>query len=451
MENVALQSQLQAISLGASLAQRRIENERIRQQLQMRAADQVIQNQQAALQMKMQETQLASTLREQEAMNAEFGTFNELQQGIADFLNSGGENVPLPKVPVFKSKTYQAEALKAISGLEQYSTRAKLSAARSNYEKSRVNTVADLLNLGIDVTDPRTGQINEQLYQQSIPKLAEFKQTQQLPQEIREELVQIDENIPYPERVKKARELADQRRSNLPTAVMRNVKSLVDNRVKLAELNGAPLSEEEIEKVRKSAIEAGGKLRPLDAALSKKLEGDFAALESVDYLLGEIKQFEAETKQPFSSFLGVVPAKRQEIESRFSEEKDSVKRRALGILSDFYGALNEAGRTKSGLTVTEGERLRLELEIGSKFDKNTLIKLQSYRNRLDRDVRRVIRSNMDRDLNDWAESFASTEPGTSSFEFNKQNAPAATVTPAGTNSAQQEKVFEFDASGTFLK
>jgi hypothetical protein len=433
MENVALQNQLQAISLGASLAQRRIENERIRQQLQQQAADQIIQNRQRELQTKIMDANLAATLREQEAMNTEFGTFNELQQGIADFLNSGGENVPLPKVPVFKSKTYQAEALKAISGLEQYSTRAKLSAARSNYEKNRANTVADLLNLGIDVTDPRTGQINEELYQQSIPKLAEFKQAQQLPQEIREELTQIDATTPFAERVKKARDLADQRKAGLPTAVMRNVSSLVDNRVKLAELNGAPLSEKEVESVRKSAIEAGGKLRPLDASIFKQLSGNFAALGAVDYLLGEIKQFEADTKRPFTDFIGLIPAKKQEIASRFAEEKDPVKRRAIGILSDFYGTLNEVGRAVSGLTVTEGERSRIESEIGSRFDKNTIIKLNAYKDRMDRSVRNAIRMNVDRDLPDFAERFAATEPGTSIFELYEQTSPQKAATPAGTN------------------
>jgi hypothetical protein len=161
MENVALQSQLQAISLGASLAQRRIENERIRQQLQMRAADQVIQNQQAALQMKMQETQLASTLREQEAMNTEFDAFNQFNQQVAEFLNSGGEGARIPQAPAFKSKTYQSEALKAVNGLDQYSERARsmklADQARLEANRMEQKMMDEAIKFGAFKTDPETG------------------------------------------------------------------------------------------------------------------------------------------------------------------------------------------------------------------------------------------------------------------------------------------------------
>jgi hypothetical protein len=161
MENVALQNQLQAISLGASLAQRRIENERIRQQLQMRAADQVIQNQQAALQMKMQETQLASTLREQEAMNAEFNAFNQFNQQVAEFLNSGGEGARIPQAPAFKSKTYQSEALKAVNGLDQYSERARsmklADQARMEANRMEQKMMDEAIKFGAFKTDPETG------------------------------------------------------------------------------------------------------------------------------------------------------------------------------------------------------------------------------------------------------------------------------------------------------
>lgn len=161
MENVALQNQLQAISLGASMAQRRIENQRIQQQLQMQAGEQLMRQRSQELQMRAQENALSQSLKEQEAMNTEFDAFNQFNQQVADFLNNPDPQGKIPQAPVFKSKTYQQEAFKAVQGLDQYSARARAmkaaDSARLQADRFDAELMSDAVKLGAFQIDPETG------------------------------------------------------------------------------------------------------------------------------------------------------------------------------------------------------------------------------------------------------------------------------------------------------
>lgn len=435
MENVALQSQLQAIGLGASLAQRRIENQRLQQQLQMQVGEQVMRQRQFELQSKIQENALAQSLREQEAMNTEFDQFNQFNQQVADFLNNPDPQGKIPSAPMFKSKVYQQEANKAIQGLDQYSARAQMMKARDAYNRQRMGAVTDLLNIGVDVTDPQTGQVIEQKYQAALPMLQRQRALSDLPQDVRAEVIKMGKDVPIEQAIQSAQETLAAKQFNQPTAAVRNAKAIVESRKKLAETNGVTLGQGEIDRLSKEAIEAGGKLRPLDTNMSKKLENDFASLETVDYLLGRISDFEGKNKVSFSEYLGIIPTSVTKIQSRLAEEKDPQKREALAILSDFYGTLNEVGRTTSGLTVTEGERARIEQRIGSAFDKNSLLKLRSYRDEKERGLRGVIRRNIDRDLPTFAEQYLSSAPGTTVYSLYEQTESPAqpAAQPGATN------------------
>jgi hypothetical protein len=161
MENVALQNQLQAISLGASLAQRAIENRRIQQQMAVQAGEQLMRQRSQELQMRVQENALAQSLKEQEAMNTEFDAFNLFNQQVADFLNNPDPQGKIPQAPVFKSKTYQQEAFRAIQGLDQYSARARAmkaaDSARIQADKFDADLIADAVKYGAFQIDPETG------------------------------------------------------------------------------------------------------------------------------------------------------------------------------------------------------------------------------------------------------------------------------------------------------
>ena len=81
---------------------------------------------QADLQNKIQSNAYAQALQEQDAQVSEFDAFQTFNNDVSNFLNSQEVGAKMPAMPRFKSKTFNQEAIKAISGLEQYSARAEL-------------------------------------------------------------------------------------------------------------------------------------------------------------------------------------------------------------------------------------------------------------------------------------------------------------------------------------
>ena len=411
-ENVALANQLQAIQLGASLYERAVQNKRLQEQLQLQTADQLMRQRQADLQNKIQSNAYAQALQEQSNQEQEFDQFQKFNQDISNFLNSQDFNSPIPALPKFKSKVFNQQAIQAVNGLEQYSTRARLAKSRANYDNIVARNAEELQGMGFDVIN-ENGLVNKENYNKFLPNL----QLSKLTPEVRTAFVQTDNSLPFEERVARAQDIVYQQRASQPTAMMKSVNFIVENRKKLAEMNGQPLTQEQIQRITSAASEAGGKLKPLDQNLAKKVEGEFASLESVDFLLDRISNFEKQNKKNFTDFIGVIPSSIQSIESKIQTEKDPTKQNALSILADFYGVINGVGRTTSGLTVTEGERNRLEKQIGSSFDKNSLIKLKSFRDLTERSVRGSIIRNLDRDIPDFAERYVSTPFGTTTFSL----------------------------------
>jgi hypothetical protein len=96
------------------------------EQLQMQTADQIMRQRQSDLQNKIQSNAYAQALSEQEAQVNEFDAFQTFNNDVSNFLNSQEVGAKMPAMPRFKSKTFNQEAIKAISGLEQYSARAEL-------------------------------------------------------------------------------------------------------------------------------------------------------------------------------------------------------------------------------------------------------------------------------------------------------------------------------------
>jgi hypothetical protein len=117
---------LKAFELGASLYDRAQTQKRMMEQLQVQTAQQVMQQRQSDLQNKIQSNAYAQALAEQEAQVSEFDTFQTFNNDVSNFLNSQEVGAKIPAMPRFKSKTFNQEAIKAISGLEQYSARAEL-------------------------------------------------------------------------------------------------------------------------------------------------------------------------------------------------------------------------------------------------------------------------------------------------------------------------------------
>jgi len=117
---------LEAFQLGASLYDRAQTQKRMMEQLQVQTAEQVMRQKQADLQNKIQSNAYAQALQEQDAQVSEFDAFQTFNNDVSNFLNSQEVGAKMPAMPRFKSKTFNQEAIKAISGLEQYSARAEL-------------------------------------------------------------------------------------------------------------------------------------------------------------------------------------------------------------------------------------------------------------------------------------------------------------------------------------
>ena len=101
---------LQAFQLGASLFDRAQTQQRLMEQFQLQAADQVIRQRQYDLQNKIQTKAYEDALNESEAQNAEFDTFQQFNNQIADFLNNPEMTAAIPVAPRFKSKAFNNSA-----------------------------------------------------------------------------------------------------------------------------------------------------------------------------------------------------------------------------------------------------------------------------------------------------------------------------------------------------
>jgi hypothetical protein len=195
--------------------------------------------------------------------------------------------------------------------------------------------------------------------------------------------------------------------------VAKNTDLFVEAARAKAKASGSELSPVQEADLRKTFIAGGGRLKPLEAKTSTKLEDEFAVMETIDNLQDGIAAFEKQYPgKKFTDFLGAIPTTETKIRSLIETEKDPMKQEALGLLADFMGVVNRTARTTSGLNVTESEGKRIAQEIGSAFDKNSLIKLDRYRQRIERSARGTISRNIDKALPSFYERWSTTPFGT---------------------------------------
>jgi hypothetical protein len=421
---------LQAFQLGASLYDRAQTQKRMMEQFNLQLADQAMRKEHYDIQNKIATDNAKRTLDEQNAFNQDLPFIQDWQSKFLKWNAAGNPNAPFPIPPTnLKSATglkmlgdMSGPVLQSLPMMQNrwYAKQAyddQLNALNEDVKILRANGQFDLVNQ-YNAGVGQDGKINPEAAKAFQAAALPFKQEEEalknLPQELKVELLQVSKDgKPLAERIKIASENLEARKSKQPTAVIRNANALVESRSRLAELSGRPLSEQQKQQLKSNAMDAGGKLKPLDVQDAKNLSGDFSTLESTDYLLGKISDFEKQNNVNFSDYIGIIPANVDKIKSRLSEEKDPKKREAIGILADFYGILNNVSRLTSGLTVTADERSRIENRIGSTFDKNSLIKLKSYRDETERKMRGLIQRNLlDRDLPSFAEAYVSTKFGT---------------------------------------
>jgi hypothetical protein len=413
---------LQAFQLGASLFDRAQTQQRMMEQLQVQTADQVMRQRQADLQNKIQSNVYAQALAEQEAQVNEFDAFQTFNNDVSNFLNSQEVGAKMPAMPRFKSKTFNQEAIKAISGLEQYSARAELIKQQAKTaaftDQLEAKRIEDARKYGA-LTRTADGKyvIDDALIakkrteEEQLGKASKLGTLGRLGKNTVQSMIDSGQ-IPQ-EIAPQALLAAESFEKSKTGAVGKNTDLFIEAAKAKAAASGQELTPVKEAELRQTFIGGGGRLKPLEAKTATKLEDEFAVMETIDSLQDGIAEFEKQYPgKKFTDFLGAIPSTEIKIRSLIQTEKEPMKQDALELLADFMGVVNRTARTTSGLNVTESEGKRIAQEIGGSFDKNSIIKLDQFRKRIERSARGTIGRNIDKALPSFYERWSTTPFGT---------------------------------------
>jgi hypothetical protein len=392
------------------------------EQLQVQTAEQVMRQKQADLQNKIQSNAYAQALAEQDAQVGEFDAFQTFNNDVSNFLNSQEVGAKMPAMPRFKSKTFNQEAIKAISGLEQYSARAELIKQQAKTaaftDQLEATRIADARKYNALTRTPEGKYIiddalvaKKRIEEEQLGKSAKLGSIARLGRQAVQSLIDTGQ---IPQEIAAQSLLAAESFEKSKTgAVGKNTDLFIEAAKAKAKASGQELTPVKEAELRQTFIGGGGRLKPLEAKTATKLEDEFAVMETIDSLQDGISEFEKQYPgKKFTDFLGAIPATEVKIRSLIETEQDPVRKEALGLLADFAGVVNRTARTTSGLNVTEGEAKRITQEIGSVFDKNSIIKLDRFRKRIEQSARGTIGRNIDKSLPSFYERWSTTPFGT---------------------------------------
>lgn len=428
---------LQAAQLGANLVDRAATQRRMMEQFQLQMADQVMRQRQYDLQNKIQNFELGRAMKNQEdeLADADNMAFN-VQQVDQFFVNP---DAPFPTFKPVKAAKNQAILNQYRQQLDDFSTRRRLMNGAQTTNSIIVNQLAGAIEFanknGLhDVVWQNNNGLNEygqidptkakSILDAVTPKMTAFTtQKEQLDKaskigafaRLGKDAVQsmVDSGQIPKELAPQALLAAETFEKSKQPVVAKNTDLFVEAARAKAKASGSELSPVQEADLRKTFIAGGGRLKPLEAKTSTKLEDEFAVMETIDNLQDGIAAFEKQYPgKKFTDFLGAIPTTETKIRSLIETEKDPMKQEALGLLADFMGVVNRTARTTSGLNVTESEGKRIAQEIGSAFDKNSLIKLDRYRQRIERSARGTISRNIDKALPSFYERWSTTPFGT---------------------------------------
>jgi hypothetical protein len=372
---------LQAFQLGANLFDRAQTQARMMEQFQIQTADQIMRQRQADLQNKIQSNAYAQALAEQEAQAAEYDTFQKFNEEVGTYFNDPELKAPMPALPRFRSKVFNQEATRAYQSLQQYSPRAKIIKAREQFEKTRSDIITEMQNQGIDVFDPQTGQVNEEVYRTNLPiireQIKERQTIKDLGTEMSEEVYQLDKTIPLPERIKTARANVEARRAGRinPSDSMKMTiaNDAVDD---WQELFG-PADGRTASMIKGSVMQSDWKWPEGEDA--RQIRGDQNTARGSARLVDELNKFEQTYgKGKIQNYVGLIDGKIGELSRRLKESKTDEEKDAYELLQRFNTVFNEEAFATSGKAVTQPETIRLKAAIGDIRSKNFVNDINNF-------------------------------------------------------------------------
>ncbi len=372
---------LKAFELGASLYDRAQTQKRMMEQMQMNAAQQVMQQRQYDLQNKIQSNAYAQALAEQEAQAAEYDTFQKFNEEVGTYFNDPELKSPMPALPRFRSKVFNQEATRVYQGLQQYSPRAKIIKAREQFDKIRADTIEEMQKQGIDVFNPQTGQINEEVYQKNAPiireQIKERQTIKDLGTEMSEEVFILDKTIPLQERIKTARANVEARRAGRinPSDSMK-IKIASDAVDDWQELFG-PADERTASRIKGSVMQSDWKWPEGEDA--RQIRGDQNTARGSSRLVDELNKFEQTYgKGKIQNYVGLIDGKIEELSRRLKASKTDEEKDAYALLQRFNTVFNEEAFATSGKAVTQPETVRLKAAIGDIRSKNFVNDINNF-------------------------------------------------------------------------
>ena len=374
---------LEAFQLGASLYDRAQTQKRMMEQLQMQTADQLMRQRQYDLQNKIQSKAYADALAEQEAQDAEFDTFQKFNEDIGTYFNDPELKAPMPALPRFRSKVFNQQATQAYQGLQQYSPRAKIIKAREQFEQLRANTVKAMTDEGIDVFDPQTGQVNEEVYQKNLPlireQLKERQTIKDLGTEMSEEVYQLDRTIPLPERIKTARANVEARRAGrINPSDSLKITIANDAVADWQDLFGTP-DARTASGIKNNVMQNDWKYPQQEDG--RQIRGDELTARNSSKLIDELNKFEQTYgKGKIQKYVGIIDGNLEELLRRTKEAKTDEEKNAYGLLQRFQKVFNEEAFATSGKAVTQSEGTRLKKAIGDIKSNNFVNDVNNFAN-----------------------------------------------------------------------
>jgi hypothetical protein len=386
---------LQAFQLGANLFDRAQTQQRMMEQFQQQTADQIMRQRQADLQNKIQSNAYAQALAEQEAQAAEYDTFQKFNEEVGTYFNDPELKVAMPALPRFRSKVFNQQATQAYQGLQQYSPRAKIIKAREQFDKLRADSIEAMQNQGIDVFDPQTGQVNEEVYRTNLPIIREQMKEKEivgkLPQDVFTEVSLLDKSIPLQERIKTAQLTVESKKSAQIPSSERTKMRLSERAVSEYEsLFGKP-DAQTADIIESNAMSNSWKFP--DGTAEKRIGGDETIARKSGELVKRLDDFEKNYgPQAIQKYVGIIDGRVTDIKKRLAGAKTKEETDAYALLQRFQDEFNQVAFERSGKAVTTTEMQRLQAALGNVKSQNFADDVRNFSAMAAEDLYGTIRS-----------------------------------------------------------
>jgi hypothetical protein len=386
---------LKAFELGASLYDRAQTQKRMMEQFQQQAADQLMRQRQFDLQNKIQSNAYAQALEEQAAQTAEYDTFQAFNEQVANYLNDPELKAAMPALPRFKSKAFNQQAIQAYQGLQQYSPRAKIIKAREEFNRNRADMISEMQSQGIDVFNPQTGEVNEEVYLANLPIIREQKKEKEilgkLPQEVFTEVSLLDKSIPLQERIKTAQSTVETKKSAQIPQSERAKMRLSERAVSEYEsLFGKP-DPQTADIIESNAMSNSWKFP--DGNAEKRISADETIARKSGELVKRLDEFEKNYgPQSIQKYVGIIDGRVTDIKKRLAGAKTQEEKDAYALLQRFQDEFNQVAFERSGKAVTTTEMQRLVSALGNVKSQNFADDVRNFSSMAAEDLYGTIRS-----------------------------------------------------------